>query len=422
MAVVPTSPPAKPPPPRGLRGVAVVLVVVTILDFTFDKILPDSSLRQLLLLAACNVLVALSLNVINGMAGQFSIGHAGFLGLGGYTSAVVSANLHAALGGGEATFARSFVVVPVALLASALVAGLFGFLVGLPSLRLKGDYLAIVTLGFAEILRLLVATAQLGEKQSIGQAWAEVGPKGIVGPLFHLLSVAITSLGGQNGYAGPNNQGVPLYAGPFWVFGMAALLGVAAWRLKFSSWGRALRALREDEIAAAAVGVDPTRYKVRSFVVAAVGAGIAGGLMAMNRDGTPTVQPDNYNFQASFDAITMVILGGSGSVTGAAIGGVVITFTIKAIEALQATDLVQALKKSASWLDLNALRMMIYAGVLIALMILRPEGLLGERELFQKKSAFKKNGPKGPSSGAPPGPGDTGNPEPLDRVATTEVR
>ncbi len=384
--------------PRSLRGWAfagAALLVVLVLDFTLERIVPDSSIRQLLMLAACNVLVAMSLNVINGMAGQFSIGHAGFVGLGGYTSAIVSAHLHEAMGGGEPTFARSFVIVPVALVASALIAGAFGYLVGLPSLRLKGDYLAIVTLGFAEIVRLLIATAQLGEKESIGQAAAKIGGDGgVVTPFFHMISVAITSLGGQNGYAGPKNQGVPLYAGPFWVFGLALLLGVLAYRLKFSGWGRALRALREDEIAAAAVGVDPTRYKVRSFVIAAVGAGIAGGLMAMNRDGTPTVQPDNYNFAASFDAITMVILGGSGSVTGAAIGGVLITFTIKAIEAVQSTNVVQSLKRSASWLDLNALRMILYAGVLIVLMIWRPEGILGERELFQKPRSKPLKKPK----------------------------
>jgi len=115
-------------------------------------------------------------------------------------------------------------------------------------------------------------------------------------------------------------------------------------------------------------------------------AGIAGGLMAMMRDGTPTVNPDNYNFAASFDAITMVILGGSGSVTGSAIGGVFITFTIKAIELLQATSVVQDLKRSFEGLDLNALRMIVYAVVLIVLMILRPEGLLGEREIFRKKA------------------------------------
>lgn len=368
---------ARPGPSSASRmkralGAVVALGVVLALDFTLDKIVPDSSIRQLLMLAACNVLVALSLNVINGMAGQFSIGHAGFIGIGGYASAVIGAHLHVALGGGAPDFARSFVVVPVCLVASAGLAGLFGLLVGLPSLRLKGDYLAIVTLGFAEIFRLVIATAQ-----------ADAGGKT---GLFASIQGAISSLGGQNGYQGIANAGVPLYAGPFWVFGLALVLGVVAWRLKFSGWGRALRALREDEIAAAAVGVDPTRYKVTSFVISAMGAGIAGGLMAIMRDGLGIVNPDNYNFQASFDAITMVILGGSGSVTGSAIGGVFITFTIKAIELLQGTSAVQDLRRSFEGLDLNALRMIVYAVVLVVLMILRPEGLLGERELFQKKA------------------------------------
>ncbi|MEO7095945.1 MAG: branched-chain amino acid ABC transporter permease, partial [Polyangiales bacterium] len=101
---------------------------------------------------------------------------------------------------------------------------------------------------------------------------------------------------------------------------------------------------------------------------------------------------------ASFDAITMVILGGSGSVTGSAIGGVFITFTIKAIELLQSSSVIQDLKRSFEGLDLNALRMIVYAMVLVALMILRPEGLLGERELFQKKPAKAPAKPQKPAS------------------------
>jgi branched-chain amino acid transport system permease protein len=374
----------------GIFGV-VGLAVVLALDFGIERIIPDSSIRQLLMLGACNVIVALSLNVINGMAGQFSIGHAGFVGIGAYSSAVVAAHLHEKLGGGEVTFGRSFVIVPVALLVSAALAGLFGLFVGLPSLRLKGDYLAIVTLGFAEIFRLVIQGAQ-SSNETIGEAWRAVGgPNGTIGPFFHVLSVAVSSLGGQNGYQGLHNAGVPLYAGPFWVFGLTLCLGLVAWRIKFSGWGRALRALREDEIAAAAVGVDPTRYKVMSFVIAAVGGGLAGGLLALSRDGSPVVSPENFGFQASFDAITMVILGGSGSVSGAVVGGLLVTFTVKAIEVAQGSSFVQELKRSTyESLDLNALRMIIYAGVLIALMILRPEGIFGERELFAKKP--KKGG------------------------------
>ncbi len=363
-----------------------VATVSLLLDRTFADLLTDGSLRQLLMLTACNILVSVSLNVINGMAGQFSIGHAGFVGIGAYASAVVASQLHQKLGFDAPTLGHSFAVVPIALLVAGVLSGLFGFLLGLPSLRLKGDYLAIVTLGFAEIFRLLISTAQIGTNETPGAAWASV--RG-VGSFFHAVGRSLSALGGQNGYAGPNDSGVPLYAGPFWIISIVTLMVCFAWRLKFSGWGRALRALREDEIAAAAVGVEPTRYKVTSFVLAAVGAGVAGGLLGMMRDGTPAVQPDTYNFQASFDAITMVIIGGSGSVSGAVLGGVLVTLSIKVIEYVQGAPIIQDLKRAAPWLDLNALRMIIYSAVLILLMIRRPEGLLGERELFQKRARSK---------------------------------
>ena len=383
-----------------LRRAVVALSLIGLmigLEFGFELVVTDAAWRQLALFAMVNVIVALSLNVINGMAGQFSIGHAGFVGVGAYTGAVVASNLHMWLflnhhSESAALFRNSFLVMPISLLAAGAVAGLFGLVVGLPSLRLKGDYLAIVTLGFAEIFRLVIATAQTGGDADGG------------------ISGALATLGGQNGYAGPDagrlaktvtdpetltrlvsyeNSGVPQYGGPFWIFGAVVLFTIIAWRLKFSGWGRALRALREDEIASAAVGVDPTRYKVTSFVIAAVGAGVAGGLLASMRDGNPTVQPDQFTFNYSFDAITMVILGGSGSVTGAVVGGVFVTFTVKMIEQLQGLESIQALKVAYPALDLNAMRMVIYAAVLITLMILRPEGLFGERELFRKAKSKK---------------------------------
>jgi len=364
------------PPLRRLLIASALIAAVIGLEVGFESIVPDAAWRQLALFAMVNVVVALSLNVINGLAGQFSIGHAGFVGIGAYTGAIVAGNVHVWIGGGsEALFKNSFLVMPPALIAAGLVAGLFGLLVGLPSLRLKGDYLAIVTLGFAEIFRLVIATAQTGGAAKSGVAGA------------------LARLGGQNGYAGPLDNGVPQYAGPFWIFGTVVVCATLAWRLKFSGWGRALRALREDEIASAAVGVDPTRYKVTSFVISAVGAGIAGALLSSMRDGNPTVQPDQFNFAYSFDAITMVILGGSGSVTGSIVGGVFVTFTVKMIEQLQGLESVQALKVAHPSLDLNALRMVVYAAVLIGLMILRPEGLFGERELFRARRRARVKAP-----------------------------
>src|SRR5450755_1600056 len=122
--------------------VIVALAFAMGVDFALPRLITDGSIRQIIMLAACNVVVALSLNIINGMAGQFSIGHAGFISLGAYTSAVLSANMHVWLGGGDSTFGKSFLIVPTCLLASAIVAAVFGFVVGLPSLRLRGDYLA----------------------------------------------------------------------------------------------------------------------------------------------------------------------------------------------------------------------------------------------------------------------------------------
>jgi len=380
-------------PRRRFRNVLILLAAFGIgllVDLFLDRIITDSSVRQLLMLAACNVMIAVSLNVINGMAGQFSIGHAGFVGLGAYAGGIIAANMHQSLGGGEVTFGRSFIIVPMAMVAGGTIAGFAGMVVGLPSLRLKGDYLAIVTLGFAEIIRLTIATAKPATGEALSSICGHIGKDGFFGPIGTCLSGAVSSLGGQNGYQGPKNEGVPLYAGPFWLIGITTVVVVLALRLKFSGWGRALRALREDEIASASVGVDPTKYKVRSFVIAAVGAGVAGSLSAIMRDGTPIVQPETYNFQASFDAITMVILGGSGSVSGAVLGALFVTFTVKAIELVQGTNFVQDLRHHAEWLDLNALRMIIYAAVLILLMVMRPEGVFGERELFGKKRESAK--------------------------------
>jgi branched-chain amino acid transport system permease protein len=359
------------------RGATALLLLGIAIgaEFTLHQIVPDTAWRQVVMLALVYVVVALSLNVINGMAGQFSIGHAGFVGLGAYTGAIVASHLHKSIGmpnigmvGADPveSFTKSLLIMPPAIIAAALVAGAFGLLVGLPSLRLKGDYLAIVTLGFAEIFRLLISTAN---------------PQAPPGTLAGLLG----KLGGQQGYGGPDDVGVAQYAGPFWIVGGVLLSIVVAWRLKFSGWGRAIRAIREDEIAAAAVGVDPTSYKVTSFVISSMGAGVAGALLASMRDGNPTVQPDQFNFFFSFDAITMVIIGGSGSVSGAVLGGIIIAVALKLIEQLQRLEVVEAFRADHPDFDLNALRMVVYAAVLILLMILRPSGIFGERELVQSR-------------------------------------
>ena len=348
---------------------------------------------SILVITSINVLGATSLNVVNGMAGQFSIGHAGFVGLGAYLGGAVAAYMALWLKipladiSGNLSLTQSLMIVPPVLLVVAIVSAGVGFVVGLPSLRLKGDYLAIVTLGFAEILRLTILGTNADEARNP-------------------VTRAIGSLGGALGYRGPqvgnDYIGVPTVAGPFWTVGVAALALFLAFRLKRSGFGRALRAVREDEIAASAVGVDPARYKVTAFVIAAVGAGIAGALLAIRRDGSGIVGPANMKFDKSFEVITMVILGGSGSVSGAAIGAVLYTIVFY----LSEEGLQYLARNDVSFfahVDAAALRMALFAGALIVVMLLRPEGILGERELSDlwKKKKMPPRAKKGPPPSSP---------------------
>ena len=376
--------------------VLVGALVCVGLDLGYDAVVSaDRAMKfwmHIAVICAINVLGATSLNIVNGMAGQFSIGHAGFVGLGAYIGGAVAARvgilMHLSLAQfhDNLTLAQSLVIVPAVLLPVIVICALVGFIVGLPSLRLRGDYLAIVTLGFSEILRLTV----LGTTEETAK---------------NPITRAIASLGGSLGYRGPRVEGdftgVPSVAGPFWTFGIAALAVFLALRLKRSGYGRALRAVREDEIAAAAVGVDPARYKVTAFVFAAVGAGIAGALLAIQRDGPGIVSPALMKFDRSFEVITMVILGGSGSVSGAAIGAILYTVVFYASEEglrIAGQSGIEIFAK----MDAAALRMALFAASLVIVMLVRPEGIFGERELFEKKDDGKnKPVPKEPK-GRPP--------------------
>jgi branched-chain amino acid transport system permease protein len=367
----------------------VALAICVGLDFGYDWAVDfDRSYKFWLTIAvmcAINVLGATSLNVVNGMAGQFSIGHAGFIGLGAYLGGWVAARMSLVLKipldqlHDNLSIQQSLILVPLVVVVVAIVCGGVGWVVGLPSLRLRGDYLAIVTLGFSEILRLTIL--------------------GTVADTAHNpITRGIAALGGSLGYRGPAVEddftGIPSVAGPLWIFGLTALGVFLAYRLKRSGFGRALRAVREDEIAASAVGVDPAKYKVTAFVLAAVGAGIAGALLVLRRDGPGIVSPANMKFDHSFEAITMVILGGSGSVTGVAVGAVLYTVIFYATEEglLQLSRNYEMFAK----IDAAALRMALFATALIVVMLVRPEGLFGEREVWERRDP--KPGKKPPPS------------------------
>jgi branched-chain amino acid transport system permease protein len=307
-----------------LAGVVAGLIA---LDLALPRVL-NPYLIQIVVLCGINVVLAVSLNLINGFTGQFSIGHAGFMAVGGYGSAMVTIHLGqrwaAALAavGVPAVGAQGFALL-IALLAGGLLAAIAGYLVGLPSLRLRGDYLAIVTLGFGEIIRVLILN--------------------------------VDAVGGARGL-----PGIPGWANLFWV-GLAVVAVVMLSRhLALSTHGRALFAIRDDEVAAEALGVDTTRYKVLAFVIGAFFAGIAGGLFAHFLS---YLNPNSFTFLKSIEVIAMVVLGGMGSISGAVLAAIILTL------------LPEVLRPVKDY------RMVLYSLMLIVLMITRPQGLLGSREI-----------------------------------------
>ena len=286
---------------------------------------------EVLMLVGINVILAVSLNLINGFTGQFSIGHAGFMAIGAYSSAYFTVyhgqGLEQALGGG--TFAHGLVFT-LAILIGAVVAGVMGLLVGIPSLRLRGDYLAIVTLGFAEIIRVVILNLEV--------------------------------VGGNTGFNVPGSVNF------LWVGVFAVLTIVVVRNIVRSDTGRALISIREDELAAEAMGVHTTRYKVLSFVISSAFAGVAGVLFGHFKRFLAT--PD-FTFIKSFEVIIMIVLGGMGSITGAVLGAVVITILPELLRRLP----------TVGGFNFADLRLVIYAALLIIIMLTRPQGVLGEREI-----------------------------------------
>jgi branched-chain amino acid transport system permease protein len=294
----------------------------------FGMVLP-SYFGTILMLAGINAILAASLNVVNGLSGQFSLGHAGFMAVGAYTGASVSVFL---LPSWQGTFVLEQFALLAALVAAAIAGAVIGLLVGLPSLRLKGDYLAIVTLGFGEIIRVVFLN--------------------------------IPAVGGARGMIG-----IPKTSSFFAVTLVLTLVVVAIHRLVHSTHGRALLAVREDEVAAESMGVDTTRYKMNAFVFAAAAAAMAGALFAHDQQ---YINPSSFGFMKSVELVIMVVLGGLGSISGSVVAAFLLTILPEALRPLQ------------QWTGVD-LRMVIYSLALILLMLVRPQGLFGRKELWQLK-------------------------------------
>ena len=214
----------------------------------------------------------------------------------------------------------------VGIIAACLAAALAGFIIGVPTLRLRGDYLAIATLGFGEIIRVVLQNIDYVN-----------GPAGIMG---------ISKLSTWP-----------------WLFGSVVITILVIVNLVNSSYGRAIISVREDEVAAELMGVNTTKYKVLAFVVGAMFAGLAGALYAHY---FYIIKPETFNFMKSFDILVMVVLGGLGSTTGAIIAAIFITVLTAALQSFP------------------AIRMILYAVILVTVMIYRPQGLMGNRELGRR--------------------------------------
>lgn len=269
-----------------------------------------------------NIIAAISLNLIVGFTGQLALGHAGFMAIGAYVSAILTLKL-----------GQPFVP---SVLAGALAACFVGVLIGLPALRLRGDYLAIATLGFGEIIRGLL--------------------------------INIDYVGGAAGM-----NGIPKLTDWTWLFIFTVGSILLIKNFINSTHGRACIAIRENEIAADAMGINTTRYKVMAFSIGAFFAGISGALYAHYFF---LIRPQTFGFMKSFDALVMVVFGGLGSITGS-------------ILAAAAVTLLNAVLQS-----FGALRMVIYATLLVVVMIFRPQGLLGTKE-FTLKTLFRRKGGSG---------------------------
>lgn len=293
----------------------ILILIYLLVQFLINVGIIDSYLQLNITIIGINIILAISLNLITGITGQFSLGHAAFMSIGAYTSAILTAKL-----------GQPFIV---SLLLSGIIAALAGILIGIPTLRLKGDYLAIATLGFCEIIRI--------------------------------LALNIDYIGGAIGF-----NDIPQYTNWTWIFVMTVITVVLINRFINSYHGRACIAIREDEIAAEFMGVNTTYYKVLAFAIGAFFAGIAGALYA---NYFYFIKPDSFGFMKSIDILVIVVFGGMGSIPGSILGAIALSIISLFLQ------------------QIPELRMVIYSLILFGIMIYRPTGLIGKYEfkLFRKK-------------------------------------
>ncbi|NLB81167.1 MAG: branched-chain amino acid ABC transporter permease [Clostridiaceae bacterium] len=300
--------------PTFLTSFIILALTYSVIELLIRTGIISDYFQTTLATICINIILALSLNLITGFTGQFSLGHAGFMAIGAYVCAIITLR------------APTYTAFIIGMVAGAVAAAAAGAVVGLPTLRLKGDYLAIATLGMAEIIRII-----------------------------------FTNLKITNGAAGL--QGIPQFINWSWLFALTLITYFVLRNFLNSSHGRACISVREDEVAAEAMGINTTKYKVIAFVIGTFFAGIAGAVYASY---FYYLKPNIFNFSKSVDILVIVVLGGMGSLSGSVIGA--------AILAIISTYLQR----------FPEIRMIIYALILIVIMLLRPQGIMGSKELSLK--------------------------------------
>lgn len=321
---------------------SIALIVAVGFIFLMNLVL-DRYQLGIFNLSAIFIILGLSLNLINGFTGLFSLGHAGFMAIGAYATALLTMTpeMKAAVFFSvpiTPALAEITLPFPVALLIGGLLASLAGAIIGAPILRLKDDYLAIATLGFGEIIRVIITNAQNVTNGALGL------------------------------------KGIPPNTNTFWAWGIAILTVLFMKRLIDGMYGKALKAIREDEIAAQSMGVNLFKHKMLSFIIGSFFAGVGGGLLASM---ITSIDPKMFTFLYTFNILLIVVLGGIGSISGTCISAVVVTILMEVLRVIEKP------------LDLGFLmipgipgmRMVIFSTLLMGVILFYPKGLMGTNEL-----------------------------------------
>jgi branched-chain amino acid transport system permease protein len=319
----------------------IALALIAVFVFAAGRVFSSFSLR-IFNLCGIYIILALSLNLINGFTGLFSLGHAGFMALGAYVSALLTMSPAQK----EINFFLTPIIPPLAniqlpfipaLVIAGLAAALAGFLIGAPALRLRDDYLAIATLGFSEIIRVV---------------------------LTNLQSVTNGALG---------LKGLPRYSTTHMIWGAAFLSVVFIFALINSAFGRSCRAVRDNEIAAQAMGINVARVKIISFTIASFMAGIGGALLGHLMS---TIDPKMFTFSMTYNILLIVVLGGIGSVSGSIFAAIIVTVSMEALRFLDGPLNLLVVRTQG----LPGLRMVVFSILLMLVVIYRQQGLMGKKE------------------------------------------